>query len=186
MGARGPAPKPALQVVREGNPGHHGNARLARGVRLPPGRPDEPDWRTWFAPEGVRIVRRRKGESDADLAQRKQAAEFVSEACSQASLVWRWASGVLDPQGLVTHADALILADLAVTWVRIRQAEQDVSVNGLRHEGKHGMQRNGSIVTAMQYRAHWKWLCGQLGLSPVARDGMNPEGDDGEGSPFDV
>lgn len=194
MGARGPAPTPALQIVREGNPGHHGQDRTEGGVKLPPARPPEPDWAEWFAPRlDLRRRRKRRNETPADVAEREAANRAVDEqragvqwAIDQASATWAWVCGVLDPAGLVTLADQLILTDLCVTWVRIREAERDVSEHGLSRETDRGIVRNGSIITAGQYRAHWKWLCGQLGLSPVARDSLKGGADDDEDSPFDV
>jgi P27 family predicted phage terminase small subunit len=190
VGARGPAPKPALEIVREGNPGHHSSERLARGVKVPPGRPPEPDWRSWFTPGRAdgspKRVRRRKAETDAEFEARQAKASAVDGACAEASEVWRWACGVLDAAGLISAVDLLVLTDLCVTWVRLAQAERDISTNGLRQLGERGWQRNGSITTAMAYRQQWKWLCGQLGLSPVARDGLKGGSDDDEDSPFDV
>ncbi len=190
MGARGPAPKPSLEIVRDGNPGHHGSERLGRGLKLRPELPPEPDWRSWFTPgakDGApKRVRRRKAETDAEFTARQADAGAVDEACALASTTWRWVCGVLDPGGLLTAADLLVLTDLCVTWVRLVQCERDISTNGLRQLGERGWQRNGSITTAMAYRQQWKWLCGQLGLSPVARDGLKGGSDDDEDSPFDV
>lgn len=44
----GPARRPNLEVVREGNPGKRAQSDLDGGVRLPSGAPDEPDWKQWW------------------------------------------------------------------------------------------------------------------------------------------
>lgn len=61
MAKPGPARRPNLQVVREGNPGKRSAAELEGGLRLPPGAPEEPDWRQWFP--AVRVPTRKQLEA---------------------------------------------------------------------------------------------------------------------------
>jgi P27 family predicted phage terminase small subunit len=188
------APRPRIQLVREGNPGHRTADELEPGIVLPPGVPEEPHWPSLFPTSGA--VRKRKTRAEkpemAEARERhnqrvEQEAIDQRQAIALAHETWAWVTRVLDPAGILTEADQLILVDLCLTWVRIRQAEEDISRSGLRQLGERGWTRNGSITTAGQYRQHWKWLCAQLGLSPVARDRVKgaPVGDDDD-SGFDV
>ena len=195
MGARGPAPRPAHLKVVEGNPGHEAVAALAGGLKLKPEAPAEPDWSEWFpVKSGVVVPRKRPKETAAQTRAREDAAALRRWLDSEnrwgraeASKAWRRVVDVLDAQGLLASLDLFLLSDLCVTWVRVQQAERDISTNGLRQRGERGWQRNGSITTAKAYRDHFRFLVGQFGLSPVARDGMPGDGSDEDaGSPFDV
>lgn len=165
MGRRGPAPRPSLQLVREGNPGHRSRARLEGGLRLAPGAPTEPDWRQWFPGSDAPMVRARK-------VAREQ---------------WRCVVGVLDAQGLLTALDTLLLVDFCRVAARIDQVERDLSANGLLVEGRRGRSRNPAVTVLNQLRSTLRFYVGQLGLSPVARDQLPsaaPNSDAG-GDPFD-
>lgn len=194
MAKPGPARKLTVVTEREGNPGHRTKSKLSRGVRLQPGAPPEPDWAELFPPRAVFVPRRRKNETDDERNHRETASIDRDRAKEDARLAVKWASetwrrvvGILDAQGIVSDLDWLVLEDLVVTVVRIRQAEREVSEYGLRQLGERGWQRNGSITTATQYRTHLRWLCGELGLSPAARDGLEAGGDHhGEEGDFDV
>lgn len=186
MGKPGPARKPNLVVVKEGNPGHRTQEDLARGLKLKPGVPDEPKWAEVFVPRAVLVPRRRAQETPAEVERRERrqlerrvARDEAKLAARWASEVWRKATRILDAAGVLSDVDWLVLEDLAVTAVRIRQAERDVSMHGLRQEGERGWQRNGSITTATQYRTHFRWLAGELGLTPAARDGLAAPADPG-------
>lgn len=186
MAKPGPPRKPNLTVVKEGNPGHRTQEDLARGLKLKPGVPAEPDWSTVFVARAVVVPRRRANELPAELERRERrqlerrvARDEAKLAARWASEVWRKAVRILDTAGVLSDIDWLVLEDLAITAVRIRQAERDVSMFGLRQEGERGWQRNGSITTATQYRTHFRWLAGELGLSPVARDGLAAPADPG-------
>lgn len=195
MAKPGPAPTPLRLVARDGNPGHKTREQLAPGVVLPPGTPEEPHWPTLLPPPADAVKRRkRRTETPQEALEREEhnaRADVLlashRELVDRCHVTWRWAVGSLEPAGLVSQAEALILADLAITWARVIQAEQEVSAQGTKVFTERGWVRNTSVITAGQYRQHWKWLVGQLGLSPVARDAMR--GDPGPGedeSPFDV
>jgi phage terminase small subunit len=157
--------------------------------------PEEPHWPTLLPPPANATKRRKRRNETPEDAEARERFNARAEEAAQAHRAiidrchetWRWAVGSLMPADLVSHADALILTDLAITWARLIQAEQEISTQGTKVFTERGWVRNSSVVTAGQYRQHWKWLAGQLGLSPVARDAMRGESGPGEDeSPFDV
>ena len=163
MGARGPARRPKLQVVREGNPDHRGNADLEGGMRLRPEAPRRPDWRQWFP-----VVR---GEN----------ADELKRCRNDATDEWERIVPPLDAQGLRSAVDRTLLVVHCVTVARLNQLERRISLEGPRQESERGWTRNGNVTTVMQYRSNLKWTVAQLGLSPVARDSITPSP---EGSPM--
>lgn len=197
MGSRGPQRRPALAVVREGNPHGRKAEDLKGGVKLPPAKLEEPDWLEWFPAEAdVVVPRRRAKETESQTMAREQATalrkfKLAEQAYARgvASGMWSKLTRALGGAGLLAGVDVYVLTDAAVCWARIMQCERDVSAHGLRQRGERGWQRNGSITSAKSYRDQFRFYVGQLGLSPAARDGINPddpEGDaDGE-SPFDA
>jgi len=84
-----------------------------------------------------------------------------------------------------------VLVDLCVTVARLDQCERQVSAEGLLVEGQKGGSRNGAGIFARQYREHLRWLVGELGMSPSARQRLSgtpagaAAGDEGD-SPYDV
>lgn len=171
----GPARKPNLQVVREGNPDHRTRAELDRGLKVRPEAPAEPDWREWFP-----------------VVQKGDAKPVNEKARRDARAVWQRVVPVLDASGVLSTLDLDLLTDVCVTVVRLRQCERDISISGLRLEGDRGQVRNPNVVSAKQYRDQLRYLAGQLGLSPVERDYLqppgpaDPEAQDGKPSAFDV
>lgn len=164
------ARKPALQIVREGNPGKHAKGRLEQGVRLPPAAPAEPGWADVFP-----TVR---GDQQQQV--------YVKRLRAWAREEWRRVVAQLDPQGLLAQIDAAILMDHAVAYAIARECVRDLALRGLQMEGERGWQKNGATTILAQQRDRLKHTTVQLGCSPVARDAMNPReaGDDGS-SPFD-
>lgn len=189
----GPAARPAHLKVVEGNPNKERTSKLAGGLKLPPGAPNEPDWSTMFVPAIVPAPRRRKQETteqskarELAAAERRAAVADAKQARAWASETWRKVVKILDAQGLISELDWAVLEDCCIVRVRMLQCERDISRNGLRQLSERGWTRNGSITSAMQYRTQFRWLCAQLGLSPVARDFITPDGGDDDGeSPFD-
>lgn len=159
----GPARRPNLQVIREGNPDRRTKAELERGIKVRPEAPAEPDWRDWFP-----------------VAQRGESKKLNEMARARARSVWRRVVPVLDAQGILSTLDLELLTDLPVTVARLLQAERDVSLNGLYSDGERGKVRNPAVLAAKQYREQLRFLCGQLGLSPVARDFLQPPAPEGE------
>jgi len=173
MGARGPAPRPNLQIIREGNPGQHSKARLERGLRLPPAAPPEPDWTERFG-----AVR-----GDQHLtAEAKRARE-------RARREWRLVVPVLDAMGMLANVDAAVLEDWCTLVARRAECERDIPRGGLilADTGR----RNPATIAAQGIRMRMGRLEGQLGLTPLARDQMRGDtrgasADGDADSPYDV
>ena len=196
MGSRGPQRRPNLEVVREGNPGHRKKAEIERGLKVPPAIPTEPEWSEWFpAGPAVRAPRRRKGEPDekwearqllADMAKRDRADNLAAQA--EAAAEWKDVVAVLDPHGVLSILDRVVVREFCICVVRIHQCERDISENGMKVLGERGYQKNPSVTAVNQYREKLRFYIAQLGLSPAARDGIGKPGevdDDGD-SPWDV
>lgn len=147
MGKRGPAARPRLQVVREGNPGKKSKAELAAQVVLPPEAPAEPDWSRWFP----------TGGNDDRLCK------------AAAKRTWDNVVKMLDAQGFLAQVDLEALTDLCVCEARLLQLERDISRNGVSTEGERGAQKNPSVTAANQYRTHLRHLRVQFYMSPAAR-----------------
>jgi P27 family predicted phage terminase small subunit len=167
----GPAARPKLQVVREGNPGH--KALREGGLGLPPEAPREPNWVQWF-PAAARGAA-------------KEPRALVNKRCREvARRAWRLIVPQLDSQGILVKIDALVLQDLCLVAARIDQAERDVSEHGIWVMGERGAQKNPSMTALHQLRTQFKFYSGQLGLTPVARDALTGGADDDDNSPYDV
>jgi P27 family predicted phage terminase small subunit len=161
------ARKPALQVVREGMPGHR---PPPDSVILPEADPGEPDWSEPFptVPDiDLQAVNRRARE----VARRE----------------WRRIAPVLVKSMGLAEVDAEILRDYCICVARIDQCERDISTRGMLIEGERGWQKNGSTTVVSQYRSQLKSYIRELGLSPSARASIPPpKGHDDDGSdPFD-
>lgn len=162
------AKKPSLQLVREGNPGHHASDRLEGGVRLRPQAPEPLSWTEVFP--SVR------GD------QTQQA--FVKRLRGWASDEWDRVVPVLDAQGLLATVDLNILLDHCTAVAFQRECLRDLGMNGFKQLGERGWQKNGATTILAQQREVLKHTRAQLGLSPVARDGLNPGAADVEDDPF--
>lgn len=184
MAKPGPARKPRLQVVREGNPDHRAADELEPGLTFPPGAPDEPGWQAWFPlPAGLRAPRRRKAETDVQWAGRRDAyaqakadRDQLRQAVAAASAEWRRIVPVLDAEGLLAEVDATVLSDHCVVVARIGHCEREISRLGIAVPTERGYARNPAITAANQYRTALRHYLGQLGLTPLARDALSPTG----------
>jgi P27 family predicted phage terminase small subunit len=157
MGGR---PKPALSVVREGNPGH---AKVKDSLALPPGDLPQPDWTATF--------------TDSDNA--------IASRCREvASREWLVVVPVLKLSTGVSDVDAQVLHDYCVCVARIDQCERALSRDGLVLEGERGWQKNGHTTIVGQYRQQLRSYIAELGLSPSARVKFpsNPGNDDDDGA----
>lgn len=153
--------KPALQVVREGNPGKRS---INEGVKLPPAELEEPDWLETFpavSDKTQQAVNRRS-----------------REVCRRE---WSRVVPVLKHTAGLAAVDAAALHDYCVCVARIDQCERDLSRNGLLMQGERGWQKNGSATIVSQYRAQYKIYLREFGLSPSARVSITPPGDDDDG-----
>lgn len=195
MAKPGPGRRPALQVVREGNPGHR---PLRSGLQLAPSPPAEPEWRAWFPdlevppadPLAVGLAEDGDEEAAAAVRRRHAAAAAHAELVwvrDVARREWRRIVPVLAAQRLLSVVDRATLADHCVVVARIAQAERDISRRGLWVDGERGAVKNPSVTAVNQYRTMLRWSVGALGLSPSARAELEPPEDPGGhgDDPFD-
>jgi P27 family predicted phage terminase small subunit len=134
------------------------------GVVLPPAELEEPDWQDTFPAvreKGQQVLNRRAREV----------------ACRE----WRRVVPVLQHTAGLAAVDANLLQDYCVCVARIDQCERELSTNGLLLMGERGWQKNGATTIVSQYRAQLKVYIRELGLSPSARAGLKPPGDDDDG-----
>lgn len=161
-----PGKRPALAVVREGNPSKR---PVEMGVILPPAELAEPDWQETFP-----TVR-----DKTQQALNRRAREIARRE-------WRRVVPVLKHTAGLAEVDATLLSDYCVCVARIDQCERDLSTRGLQVEGERGWQKNGATTIVSQYRAQLKVYIRELGLSPSARTGLRPPGgDDDDSDVFD-
>jgi P27 family predicted phage terminase small subunit len=154
--------KPALQVIREGNPGKRA---VSPGVVTPPAELTEPDWSATFA------------GSDPE-----------NERCrAVASVEWRRVLPVLKYTAGIGAVDTVVLTDYCVCVARIDQGERALSRDGVLMQGERGWQKNGWTTVIGQYRSQLARYIGELGLSPSARGRIQPpeNGGDDDGDVFD-
>lgn len=159
-------PKPALQVVREGNPGKR---PIRESVVIPPAELPEPEWLEFWP------------------AVRDKAQQAVNRRAREvARREWHRVVPVLEKTAGLGAVDAHVLADYCICVARIDECERDISRRGMLIEGERGWQKNGSTTVAGQYRTQLRAYIGELGLSPSSRARFAPaKGDDGDdGDPF--
>jgi P27 family predicted phage terminase small subunit len=152
--------KPTFQVVREGNPGKR---PVRDSAVLPPSALREPDW------------------SDLILGDDGETEHVRSTA---AELWRRTAPTLVRAVGLVGEQQES-LVDYCVTWARIVQGERALSRQGVVVRTERGQVKNAWTTVLNQYRAHFRSLVGELGLSPSSASRITrPESSDAE-DPFD-
>lgn len=152
--------KPHMQVVREGNTGHR---PPRESVVLPPSVLREPDWNELLPGRSAEMQRARKTASE----------------------LWtRTAPTLVRSAGLVGEQQE-VLVDYCLTWARIAQGERALSRDGVVVNTDRGTAKNAWTTVLNQYRAHYRSLVGELGLSPAAATRLTrPETPD-EDDPFD-
>ncbi|MGV4890402.1 phage terminase small subunit P27 family [Streptomyces viridosporus] len=161
MAVRGAKPKPHLQAVREGT---YREDRQSPGVRFAPSDPVEPDWQEHLPGEG----------EEADRVR-----EHAAHAWARVVPMLVVAAGLTD-----TQRDTAL--EYCITWARLVQAERHLSVEGLVVGTERGNVKNPWTTIAHQYRAHFRSLVGELGLSPAAATRLTPpEGGDDDDGVFD-
>ncbi|RZD93260.1 phage terminase small subunit P27 family [Streptomyces albidoflavus] len=153
--------KPALQVIREGNPGKR---TVPQSAAVPLSELVEPDWRETFRP-----VDGPKQES-------------VNARCrSVASREWQRVVPVLKIAVGLGEVDTTVLKDYCISAARIDQCERELSEHGLLVRGERGWQKNGATTIAGQYRSQLARYIRELGLSPSARTVITaPDPDDSD------
>ena len=166
MGTPGPAPKPYLQVVREGNPGKR---PVEAGVILPAADLEEPDWLETFPAVRDKTIQGANRRA-REVARRE----------------WRRVAPVLKQSAGLAEVDTNLLHDYCVCVARIDQCERELSTSGLLLAGERGWQKNGATTIVGQYRTQLRAYIGELGLSPSARTRLTPSkgSDDDDGDPF--
>ena len=157
MSTRGAKPKPHLQAVREGT---YREDRQSPGVRFAPADPVEPDWAEHLPGEG-------------------EEADRVREHAAHA---WARVVPMLVVAAGLTNTQRDTALEYCITWARLVQAERHLSVEGLVVGTERGNVKNPWTTIAHQYRAHFRSLVGELGLSPAAATRLTPPegGDDGD------
>lgn len=153
--------KPALQVVREGNPSRR---PVQEGLKLPPAELAEPNWLETFP------------------AVRAAALQAVNKRSREvARREWRRVVPVLKYTAGLAEVDVAALQDYCVCVARIDQCEREISRRGMLLQGERGWQKNGATTVVSQYRAQYKIYLREFGLSPSARVSITPPGDDDDG-----
>lgn len=195
MTVPGRKPKPALQVVREGNPGKR---PVREGVKLPPAELTAPDWNAFFpaarvpakprAPRGADDEELKAYQQEVQVWQRvKIAADASTRGRKVAVAEWDRVVPVLTLMAGLHAVDWSTVVDYCVCVARLHCCEYQLSVEGLVTMGQRGPCRNPLTTVATQYRTQLKAYIGELGLSPSARGRLSPPegGDDGDDDPFD-
>lgn len=160
MAVAGRKPKPYLQAVREGNPGQR---QIEPGMTLPPSHLVEPRWNDFF-PGNKRSMRRNR---------------------DTAGKLWKKLATVLERSAGLTFEQQEILVDYCVTYARILEGEHEISLKGMIVETERGQVKNAWTAPLNQYRAHFRSLVGELGLSPAAATRITRRPEDEGSSPFD-
>lgn len=198
----GPAKKPSLQVVREGNPGKR---PIPEQIVVPPATFDEPDWLVEFpvvkVPRKPVRPRRSKAMDDDEWAdalvghqirlenweRQKLASESSEFSRARAAEEWNRVVPVLKASVGVGNPDYSTVLDLCVCVARLDWCEAQISREGLIVMGQRGPCKNPLTTIATAYRTQFKTYIRELGLSPSARTGLNGRqgGDDDDSDPFD-
>lgn len=160
MATAGRKPKPALQVVREGNPGRR---PVKDSVKFSPSDLHEPDWPSVFP-----------GGSDDELRCRETA-----------GALWRKLAPTLSRSVGLVGEQQESLVDYCVTWARIEQGERALSEQGMVVMTERGQVKNAWTTILNAYRSHLRSLIGELGLSPSAATRLGGKATDDEDDPFD-
>ena len=192
MARPGPAPKPTLQVVREGNPGKR---PIREGVKLPLASDlTEPMWGVLFPELPVTKAEERLAriaddpEADPALVTAASlavdAARGVKRSRERARAEWRRVVPLLVKTAGLSDVDRLVVQDYCVTVARLEECERRMSLDGLVVMGQRGTCRHPLTSVAAQYRTQLKTYIGELGLSPSSRSRIEPPGDDDGSNPF--
>lgn len=196
----GPARKPALAVVREGNPGHR---PVPESAVVPPADFDEPDWTRDFpdvkVPTEPVMPEQDDDERQSDFSHRMERWERASERWEltqlaaegsvfgrqRASEEWRRSVPVLKISVGLGSVDFSTVVDMCVCTARLAWCERRLSIEGLVTMGQRGPCRNPLTTVATQYRTQLKTYIRELGMSPAARTGMLMKPDDDDDDAFD-
>jgi P27 family predicted phage terminase small subunit len=156
-----------LRIVelREGKPSHRA---VHEGLWLQPKAPTEPDWSEIFPSGGRRT-------------------STNARARGVASAFWRYVVSVLEPQGIVAELDFAALQRAATLWARIDEAERILSREGIVRTSSRGQVRHPVATILNQMNEKLFSVMRDLGMTPSARDRLNPRLGGGTPDPdFDV
>jgi P27 family predicted phage terminase small subunit len=107
------------------------------------------------------------------------------QARSDAAKLWRKVAPTLARSVGLVHEQQEGLVDYCVTYARVLQGERALSRDGVVVRTERGQVKNAWTTILNQYRSHFRWLIGELGLSPSAASRLaRPPGDDDD-DPFD-
>lgn len=183
----GPAARPALAVLREGNPSHR---PVQEGVKLPPSDFPEPQWSRELpeakAPRKPREPHREDTESIEHFTQRiyryekqleayelrRQAINGTRFVRRRASEEWRRIVPILRNSIGLSDPDWSIVVDMCICVARLEWCEHELARVGLIVMGQRGPAKNPMTTIAGQYRVQLKTYIRELGLSPSARTGI--------------
>lgn len=199
----GPAQRPALAVLREGNPSHR---PVEEGTVLPPADFPEPNWAREF-PEAKAPRRPREPVRDPDekiehftqrvyhwekqlerYELRRQAINGTRFVRKRAAEEWRRVVPILRNSIGLSDPDFSVVVDMCVCVARLEWCEHAMAREGLIVMGQRGPAKNPLTTVATQYRTQLKTYVRELGLSPSARTSIPSApgtDDDDEDSIFD-
>jgi P27 family predicted phage terminase small subunit len=153
--------KPALAVIREGNPGKR---PVMDSAKLPPSALIEPRWSSVFLGTSAESKR----------------ARLV------ASRLWKKIAPTLSRSVGLVGEQQEVLVDYCVTVARIDQGERAVSREGVIVAGAMGGTVKNPWTTVLnQYRSNLRSLVGELGLSPSSATRITRPESSSEDDPFD-
>jgi len=166
MAVSGAKPKPHLAAVREGT---FREDRNAPGARFAPVEPVEPDWLEIFPSPA-----------------RGKMAKDATELRTKAHEVWaRVVPSLVVSAGLV-DAQRETITDYCITAARMWHGERTLTREGMTVATERGIVKHPMTTILNAYRAHFRSLTGELGLSPSAAARISPpENGDAEDDVFD-
>lgn len=158
MATPGRKPKPHLTAVREGT---FRADRNPEGLHFAPAAPQEPDW--------------------ADLLPGDEA------VANKARSVWARVVPALILSAGLNDAQRETAVDYCLTAARIWQGERTLSREGMTVTTERGVVKHPWTTIINSYRAHFRSLTGELGLSPASAARVTPpeNGGDDDGDVFD-
>lgn len=147
--------KPALAVVREGNPGKR---EVKDTVVMPPSSLVEPDWSDFMPEAGAKVAASLWAKLAPTLAMSAGLVAEQQEVLVDYCVTWA---------RIVENEKAMTLEGMLVEGVM------------------GGMNKNPRTTVLNQYRAHMRSLVGELGLSPRAAAGIARPESSNDDDPFD-
>lgn len=158
MATVGRKPKPHLTAVREGT---FRADRNSEGIRFAPDAPQEPNW--------------------ADLLPTER------DVAAHAHEVWSRVVPALVISAGLTDAQRETAIDYCLTSARIWQGERVLSRDGMTVVTERGIVKHPWTTIINSYRAHFRSLTGELGLSPASASRVTPpdNGGNDDGDVFD-